>query len=147
MSAEEFVHHYHSKAVGWLELRGIRQGCAFDILYFQPPQSSQIDPSSRYGELISELDQYFAGKPIHLSVPLDPESGTLFQRRVWEQLTLIPYGKTSSYLDIARGVDYPKGSRAVGLANKHKSDPYSIPCHRVIKVGRQSWVDIVQESK
>ena len=84
-------------------------------------------------KLISELDQYFANKPITFSVPLDPESGTPFQRRVWEQLALIAYGKTRSYVDIARKVDCPRGSRAVGLANKNNPIPILIPCHRVIK--------------
>jgi methylated-DNA-[protein]-cysteine S-methyltransferase len=64
---------------------------------------------------------------------LDPETGTLFQRRVWQELILIPYGTTRSYLEIARGVHNPKGSRAVGPANKNNPIPILIPCHRVIK--------------
>ena len=133
MAAEEFVHHCHSKAVGWLELRISAKGVR-SISFISAPQSpikSTDHPLMR--KLVSELDQYFAGNPTTFSVPLDPESGTSFQRQVWEQLALIPYGKTRSYADIARKVDCPRGSRAVGLANKNNPIPILIPCHRVIR--------------
>ena len=133
MSAEEFVHHYHSKAVGWLELRVSAKGVRSISFISPPPRQVKSTHHPLMEKLITELDQYFAGKPITFSVPLDPESGTSFQRRVWEQLALIPYGKTRSYVDIARKVDCPRGSRAVGLANKNNPIPILIACHRVIK--------------
>ena len=133
MSAEEFVHHYHSKAVGWLELRVSAKGVRSISFISPPPRPIKSTHHPLMQKLVTELDQYFAGNPITFSVPLDPESGTSFQRRVWEQLALIPYGKTRSYVDIARKVDCPRGGRAVGLANKNNPIPILIPCHRVIK--------------
>ena len=132
MSAEEFVHHYHSKAVGWLELRVSAKGVR-SMSFISAPKRAVKSTHPLMRKLVSELDEYFAGSPITFSVPLDPDSGTSFQRRVWEELARIPYGKTRSYVDIARRVNCPRGSRAVGLANENNPIPILIPCHRVIK--------------
>jgi methylated-DNA-[protein]-cysteine S-methyltransferase len=133
MSPEEFIHHYQTKVVGWLELRASAKGVRSISFISQPSQRVKSTQQPLMQELISELDQYFVNKLTSFSVPLDPETGTLFQRRVWQELALIPYGKTRSYLEIARGVHNPMGSRAVGLANKNNPIPILIPCHRVIK--------------
>ena len=78
-----------------------------------------------------ELHEYFKGRRKHFSVPLDPP-GTFFQKKVWTALSKIPYGKTSSYREIARAIGKPKSVRAV--ANAVGANPVCvlIPCHRVI---------------
>lgn len=58
--------------------------------------------------------------------------GTPFQRMVWDQLLLIPYGETRSYKDIANAIKSPKSVRAVGGANHHNPVPIIVPCHRVV---------------
>jgi len=83
--------------------------------------------------LVAELDRYFKGKPVNFSVPLDPVRGTSFERKVWDQLTAIPYGQTRSYSQIAAAVGKPRAARAVGNANGKNSIPIIIPCHRVVK--------------
>ncbi|MFO5197613.1 methylated-DNA--[protein]-cysteine S-methyltransferase, partial [Salmonella enterica subsp. enterica serovar Typhimurium] len=62
---------------------------------------------------------------------LEPR-GTEFQRRVWQRLTRIPYGDTTTYGALAAELGNAKGSRAVGLANGSNPIPIVIPCHRVI---------------
>jgi methylated-DNA-[protein]-cysteine S-methyltransferase len=84
-------------------------------------------------KLIKELDGYFDGNLTRFTVPLDPAVGTRFQRRVWEELTAIPYGQTRSYGEVASAIGNPRASRAVGSANKRNCIPILIPCHRVIK--------------
>jgi O-6-methylguanine DNA methyltransferase len=84
-------------------------------------------------KLVAELDHYFKGKPVKFSVPLDPPRGTSFERKVWDQLTAIPYGQTRSYSQIAAAIDKPRAARAVGNANGKNSIPILIPCHRVVK--------------
>ncbi len=78
-----------------------------------------------------ELTEYFAGQRKHFEVPLDTE-GTQFQEKVWLQLTKIPYGKTCSYLDVARNIKNDKAVRAVGSANGKNPICIIVPCHRVI---------------
>uniref|UniRef100_A0A7V2ZMT1 methylated-DNA--[protein]-cysteine S-methyltransferase n=2 Tax=Ignavibacterium album TaxID=591197 RepID=A0A7V2ZMT1_9BACT len=65
------------------------------------------------------------------SVPLDPE-GTEFQKRVWNEVMKIPYGKTLTYEQLAERIGNIKTIRAVGKANASNPIPIIIPCHRVI---------------
>ena len=80
---------------------------------------------------LQQLKEYFAGERREFSFPLDLR-GTDFQRRCWQALLEIPYGKTVSYADIASAVGSPKAFRAVGMANHHNPIPIVVPCHRVI---------------
>ena len=58
--------------------------------------------------------------------------GTEFQVKVWTELLKLPYGKTCSYLDIAKKIGNPNAARAVGMANNKNKIQIIIPCHRVI---------------
>lgn len=83
------------------------------------------------GEVKEQLTAYFAGDLKEFDVPLTM-SGTEFQRRVWAQLQLIPYGETISYGELAQRLGSPAASRAVGLANGKNPISIIVPCHRVI---------------
>lgn len=78
-----------------------------------------------------ELTEYFAGKRKKFTVPLDVQ-GTDFQKKVWNQLSQIPFGKTQSYKDVAGKIKNPQAMRAVGTANGHNPVSIIVPCHRVI---------------
>jgi methylated-DNA-[protein]-cysteine S-methyltransferase len=79
----------------------------------------------------TQLDEYFAGRRTRFDLPLSP-TGTPFQRRVWSALAEIPYGRTISYLELARTVGDARAVRAVGGANGKNPLPIVLPCHRVI---------------
>ncbi len=51
---------------------------------------------------------------------------------MWRELTEIPYGQTWSYGELAKRIDNPSASRAVGLANGRNPISILVPCHRVI---------------
>jgi methylated-DNA-[protein]-cysteine S-methyltransferase len=78
-----------------------------------------------------QLSEYFAGKRTRFDLPLQPY-GTEFQKKVWQALREIPFGKTKSYLDLARAVGSPEASRAVGAANSKNPISIVVPCHRVV---------------
>ncbi|WP_316790488.1 bifunctional helix-turn-helix domain-containing protein/methylated-DNA--[protein]-cysteine S-methyltransferase [Pedobacter frigoris] len=59
--------------------------------------------------------------------------GTEFQLKVWEALLKIPMGKLSTYGEIAKYIETPKASRAVGTAIGSNPVAFLIPCHRVIQ--------------
>lgn len=82
-------------------------------------------------QAVQELTEYFSGKRKEFSVALDAQ-GTDFQKRVWRELTKIPYGKTCSYSDIAKKIKNAKAVRAVGTANGKNPHCIIVPCHRVI---------------
>ena len=63
---------------------------------------------------------------------MNPE-GTDFQKSVWQALLKIPYGKTSSYKELANEIGKPKAMRAVGTAVGKNPFLIIVPCHRVIK--------------
>lgn len=82
------------------------------------------------------LDIYFSGKEPNFTVPLHP-TGTVFQMAVWQILRSIPYGKATTYGEIAGQIasqrSIPKMSaQAVGGAVGHNKIGIIIPCHRVI---------------
>lgn len=70
-------------------------------------------------------------QPSHLP-PLDLTSGSLFQQEVWQFLLTIPPGEVRTYGDIARALDRPGASRAVGQACGANPIAVLVPCHRVI---------------
>lgn len=78
-----------------------------------------------------QLDEYFAGIRKEFDIPIKLE-GTDFQIKVWKELLKIPYGEICTYLDIAKRIGNPKGSRAVGMANNKNKIMIIVPCHRVI---------------
>jgi AraC family transcriptional regulator of adaptative response/methylated-DNA-[protein]-cysteine methyltransferase len=59
--------------------------------------------------------------------------GTAFQLKVWETLLKIPSGKLASYGTIAKHIQKPLASRAVGTAIGDNPVAFLIPCHRVIQ--------------
>ena len=80
---------------------------------------------------VSQLNEYFAGTRKTFDLPLYFK-GTEFQKRVWHELSKIPYGETISYKDLAERTGNIKACRAVGMANNKNPIPIIIPCHRVI---------------
>ena len=80
---------------------------------------------------ITELEEYFLGLRKVFDIPINPK-GTEFQKKVWQALKEIEYGKTETYKGIAVKINNDKACRAVGLANNKNPIPIIIPCHRVI---------------
>jgi methylated-DNA-[protein]-cysteine S-methyltransferase len=86
----------------------------------------------RFDAVIAQLNEYFAGERTAFDLPLDPEGGSAFERRVWAELLRIPYGETASYGEIATRIGHPGKARAVGRANGRNPIAIVCPCHRVI---------------
>lgn len=82
-------------------------------------------------ECQKQLEEYFEGKRRIIAVKYKLY-GTAFQKRVWEELAKIPYGKTVSYKDIAIGIGKESAVRAVANAIGKNKLGILIPCHRVI---------------
>lgn len=78
-----------------------------------------------------QLEEYFEGKRQEFDIKILMR-GTEFQKKVWNALMEIPYGKAVSYKYIAEKIGNPNASRAVGNANNKNRIMILIPCHRVI---------------
>jgi len=95
---------------------------------------SELVKSETNGVLVQterQLGEYFAGKRKSFTVPIDLR-GTPFQRNVWEALLAIPFGKTTSYGELARQLGNPQAARAVGAATGKNPVSIVVPCHRVL---------------
>ncbi|MCA0239047.1 MAG: methylated-DNA--[protein]-cysteine S-methyltransferase [Bacteroidetes bacterium] len=93
--------------------------------------ASEGDIPAAIREATRQLNEYFEGKRLRFDLPLQPE-GTAFQQHIWNLLLDIPYGVTTSYLEISKRYGDTKAIRAVGAANGSNPITIIIPCHRVI---------------
>ena len=78
-----------------------------------------------------QLDEYFLGERKSFDIKINPK-GTQFQKRVWNELQKISYGKTKSYSEIAHIIGNKNAQRTVGSACNKNPIMIIIPCHRVI---------------
>ncbi|SHI22461.1 methylated-DNA--[protein]-cysteine S-methyltransferase [Clostridium intestinale] len=79
----------------------------------------------------TQFNEYFMNQRREFTLPLE-FNGTKFQKSVWNELLKIPYGKTTSYKDVAVSLGNPNASRAVGGAVNKNPLFIVVPCHRVI---------------
>ena len=89
-----------------------------------------------FAALRSQLTGYFSGERGEAKLRLAPR-GTPFQQSIWDVLRGIPYGKTLTYGEIARGIARDRGliamsAQAVGGAVGRNPITILIPCHRVV---------------
>lgn len=78
-----------------------------------------------------QLSQYFAGHRCCFDLELDAK-GTEFQRRVWAEVSAIPYGQTCSYKELAIRLGDAAKARSVGAALSRNPLNIIIPTHRVV---------------
>lgn len=95
----------------------------------QPASEGEIPAA--VAETIGQLNDYFAGERRDFDLPIQPK-GTGFQQHIWKLLLEIPYGTTTSYLEISKRYGDTKAIRAVGTANGSNPICIIVPCHRVI---------------
>ena len=94
--------------------------------------ASYIEKTSDVLDLTrQQLNDYFNNERRDFDIPLKL-IGTEFQKKVWSNLKKIPYGKTTSYLELATTISNPQAVRAVANANGANAMSIIIPCHRVI---------------
>ncbi len=82
-------------------------------------------------QCIEQLIQYFQGQRRVFDFPIHQE-GSDFQKKVWNELLSIPFGKTISYLEQSRRIGDTNAIRAVAGANGKNNIAIVVPCHRVI---------------
>lgn len=122
--------------IGWLEVRG-DSDAILAVNFVERPGSSRR-PRTEADALpavvaacLGQLEEYFQGGRTSFDLPLRLE-GTPFQRRIWEALLRVPYGRTTTYRDLAAAVGNARATRAVGGANHRNPVSIIVPCHRVV---------------
>jgi AraC family transcriptional regulator of adaptative response/methylated-DNA-[protein]-cysteine methyltransferase len=89
-----------------------------------------------------KIRAFIEGDATLAQLPIDIR-GTVFQRRVWDELRRIPRGETRTYRDIARAIGAPAAVRAVGSACGANPVALVVPCHRAVRtdggLGGYAW--------
>jgi methylated-DNA-[protein]-cysteine S-methyltransferase len=126
---------YIDSPVGQVWVAWCRDGLV-SVGFADQPKGQQIEEDWEYDPDLScpatdQLTAYFAGTLRKFDLPL-VLGGTDFQKSVWGQLAKIDFGETTTYGAIAKQLDKPNASRAVGAANGQNPIAIVLPCHRVI---------------
>jgi methylated-DNA-[protein]-cysteine S-methyltransferase len=130
---DEFYYTYYESPIGLLKIGGTDH--YIGELCFVDDEQQMVHGAPGIPDIIhqctEELIEYFHGTRKVFTVPVH-QDGTEFQIRVWNELLAIPYGKTISYMDLAKKLGDPKVIRAAASTNGKNSIMIIVPCHRVI---------------
>lgn len=112
-------------------LVGVRtEGDELAEIVYLPRSVGAMAPANALAERACvQIEKYVANPGYRFKLPLK-RVGTVFQRRVWDQIAAIPCGQTRTYGDLARILR--SAPRAVGQACGSNYFPLVIPCHRVV---------------
>ncbi len=121
---------YYSSPVGLLKLQCSDKHIK-TVTFSDAEGDIQNDKHRLLQTCMKQLEEYFAGKRKHFTLPLN-QDGTEFQEKVWTLLSKIPFGKTISYNELAKQYGDIKAIRAVASANGKNNICIIVPCHRVI---------------
>lgn len=105
-------------------------------------EAGLVEDAKGMKDLQAKVQAFIAGDQDLARVPLDVR-GTVFQRKVWEELLRIPAGETRTYQEIARAIGAPAAVRAVGSACGANPVALLVPCHRAVRtdggLGGYAW--------
>ncbi len=136
-------------SMGWIGLTATARGIAAVVLPKPTRQAVERDLTGRGGSRTaptpttagreghhikaaqSAIEAYLKGKSRSFNLPIDLDGQTPFQKKVWQMLQTIPYGRVRSYGWVARKIGKPRAARAVGAACGANPVPLLVPCHRV----------------
>jgi len=120
---------YLQTPIGYAEFQGDENGLA-SVSVFDEIKPIGIIPEV-LEDAVYQFKEYFEGSRKEFDLKLNP-SGTDFQKKVWDALLEIPFGKTISYLELSKRLGDVKAIRAVASANGKNPLWIVVPCHRVI---------------
>jgi methylated-DNA-[protein]-cysteine S-methyltransferase len=116
--------------IGTAKIVGNHQGIIEISVLNDEIESSKVVPPSLL-ICFNQLTAYFNGERENFSITLNPE-GTDFQKKVWDELLNIPFGKRTTYMKQTLNLGNKKAIRAVASANGKNPIWIVIPCHRVV---------------
>ncbi len=128
----EISYTYYKSPVGLLKIAGTEH--YISEISFTDSQDSVATAAAYHPILhqcVEELIEYFNGQRRSFDIPVN-QKGTEFQTRVWGELLNINYGKTISYMTLAKKLGDPNCIRAAASSNGKNHLCIIVPCHRVI---------------
>lgn len=116
--------------LGYTKILGDENGIASVSVLNSEEKETETIPEVLQ-DCVQQLQDYFSGTLKNFNLKLKPE-GSSFQKKVWNELQNIPFGKTISYLELSKRLGDVKAIRAVANANGKNPLWIVVPCHRVI---------------
>ena len=133
---EQLYTTYYASPVGALRI-SCNNTCITEVHFVNKEEEAAIhydfpkDAPPVLQQCVDELIEYFQNHRKVFEVAVFHE-GTPFQQKVWAELLNIPFGKTISYLTLAKRLGDPKCIRAAASTNGKNRIAIIVPCHRVI---------------
>jgi len=121
---------YINTPVGSCLIEGDESGVSKIWGLDEPVEASRSIPAPLH-MAATQLQEYFEGSRKTFDFAINPQ-GTPFQKKVWDALLEIPFGKTASYQELSIKLGDIKAIRAVASANGKNPLWVVVPCHRVI---------------
>ena len=121
---------YYKTPIGTAKIEGNNDGITSITVLYEAIPTSKTSPACLQ-DCLQQLKEYFTGNRKNFNLKLNPQ-GTDFQKKVWEALQNIPFGKTRTYLEQSKVLGNVKAIRAVAGANGKNPIWIVIPCHRII---------------
>ena len=121
---------YYKSPIGIAKIIGNAQGI-ISVSICDDAKESTFDIPLCLQDCVQQLDAYFSGTRKEFDLQLNPD-GTDFQKRVWKELSNVPFGKTRTYLEQSKKLGDIKAIRAVASANGKNPIWIIIPCHRIL---------------
>jgi len=120
---------YYKTPIGTAKIVGNENGISAVTVIDEALETSKEIPKMLQ-DCVKQLDEYFNGTRKQFDLKLNPQ-GTDFQKKVWDELLNVPFGKTKTYLEQSKLLGYVKAVRAVASANGKNPIWIIIPCHRI----------------
>lgn len=120
-------------SIGWI-IAVESDGAISELRIVQSPTGNQDKncSSELIANLFEQLEEYLGGERKRFDVPYRLDAPSRFSLDVLTELTLVGFGKTISYGELASRAGYPGAARAVGNVLNRNPLLILIPCHRVI---------------
>lgn len=129
---DETFYTYYKSPVGLLKIGGTKDYISEIIFVEKSDETITVaGDNTMLNQCTEELIEYFNGKRVSFTIPVH-QKGTDFQSRVWGELLNIKYGRTISYMDLAKRLGDVNCIRAAAGSNGKNHVCIVIPCHRVI---------------
>ncbi len=124
----------YSSPIGYIKISGNKDYIMAIEFHDELPEvhiSDEEEENPLLPVAYEQIKAYFEEGLQEFTFPI-LQPGTHFQMAVWKELQNIPYGKSITYLQLAKNLGDPKKIRAAGSANGKNNIAIVVPCHRVI---------------
>jgi methylated-DNA-[protein]-cysteine S-methyltransferase len=119
--------------LAWVSWRQSGVDGAVERMEERFPDRSVIHDPDAMAAWRMALQEYFAGERTGFDLDVDLSVLSDFEKSVLETARTIPYGEVIPYAELARRIQKPGASRAVGNALGHNPIAIVVPCHRVVR--------------